>query len=107
VGLTEKRAKEKGLKFKVGRFPFTASGKARAASETAGFVKVLVGEEHGEILGAHVLGATGTDMIATLTLAISAELTDQEILSTVHAHPTFAEAIKEAVADAHGEAIDI
>jgi dihydrolipoamide dehydrogenase len=107
VGLTEERAREQGQKFKVGRFPFKASGKARAASETEGFVKVLVGEPHGELLGAHVLGGASTDMISTLTLAMTSELTSDEILSTVFAHPTFAEAIKEAVADAHGEAIDI
>ncbi len=107
VGLTEKKAKELGLKFKVGRFPFMASGKARAASEMDGFVKVLVGEPHGQILGAHILGGTSTDMIGELALAMNGELTTDEILSTVHAHPTFYEAIKEAVADAHGEAIDI
>jgi dihydrolipoamide dehydrogenase len=107
VGLTEKRAKEAGLKVRVGRFPFAASGKARAAGETAGFVKVLVGEEHGELLGAHVLGGASTDMIAELTLAMTAELTDDEILATVHAHPTFAEALKEAVAQARGAAIDV
>ncbi|MFI5289276.1 MAG: dihydrolipoyl dehydrogenase [Polyangia bacterium] len=107
VGLTEAKAKAAGLKFKVGRFPFSASGKARAAAETEGFVKVLVGEEHGELLGAHLLGGTSTDLIATLTLAMTAELTSDEILSTVFSHPTFSEALKEAVADAHGEAIDL
>ena len=107
VGLTEERAKKEGLKFKVGRFPFKASGKAMAASETEGFVKVLIGEPHGEILGAHFVGGAATDMVATLTLAKTAELTADEILTTVFAHPTFAEAIKEAVADAFGEAIDI
>lgn len=106
VGMTERQAKEAGLSFKVGRFPFRASGKGVAASEMDGLVKVLVGE-HGQLLGAHVLGGTGTDMIAALTLAMTSELTDEEIASTVHAHPTFSEAIKEAVADAHGEAIDI
>jgi len=107
VGLTEAKAKEKGVKYRVGRFPFKASGKAMAASETEGFVKVLVGAEHGELLGAHILGGASTDMVATLTMAMTAELTADEILSTVWAHPTFAEAIKEAVADAYGEAIDI
>jgi dihydrolipoamide dehydrogenase len=107
VGLTEKKAREQGLKFKVGRFPFKASGKAMAAAETEGFVKVLIGEPHGELLGAHVLGGASTDMVSTLTLAMTTELTSDEILSTVFAHPTFSEAIKEAVADAHGEAIDV
>jgi dihydrolipoamide dehydrogenase len=107
VGLTEKRAQEQKLKYKVGRFPFSASGKARAASSTDGFVKVLVGEPHGELIGVHVLGGAATDMIATLTLAMRAELTADEIMATVFAHPTFSEALKEAVADAHGEAIDL
>jgi dihydrolipoamide dehydrogenase len=107
VGLTEKRAKELGLDYRVGRFPFKASGKAMAASETDGFVKVILGAKHGEVLGAHVIGGAATDMVATLTLAKTAELTSDELLSTIFAHPTFAEAIKESVADAYGEAIDI
>lgn len=107
VGLTEAKAKAAGFKFKVGRFPFKANGRAMATSSTDGMVKVLVAEPHGELLGAHVVGGSATDMIATLTLAMSNELTDDELLSTVFAHPTFAEAIKEAIADAHGEAIDI
>jgi dihydrolipoamide dehydrogenase len=107
VGLTERAAKERGLKFKVGRFPFLANGRARASSATDGFVKVLVGEPHGEILGAHILGGTSTDMLATLTLAMSAELTADEILSTVFMHPTFSEAMKGAIEDAYGEALDL
>ena len=107
VGLTEEKCKEQKLAYDVGRFPFKASGKAMAASHTTGFVKVILGKPHGELLGAHILGGASTDMIATLTLAISNELTIDELLSTVFAHPTYAEAIKEAVADAHGEAIDL
>jgi dihydrolipoamide dehydrogenase len=107
VGLTEKKAKELGLKFKVGRFPFTANGRARASSATDGFVKVLVGEPHGELLGAHIIGGASTDMLATLTVAMSSELTADEILSSVFMHPTFAEAMKGAVEDAYGEAIDL
>jgi len=107
VGLTEKRAKEQGLKYKVGRFPFRASGKARAAGEVEGLVKVLIGDPHGELLGAHILGGASTDMISTLTLAMTAELTHDEIAATVFAHPTFAEAMKEAVEDAYGKAIDL
>jgi dihydrolipoamide dehydrogenase len=107
VGLTEKKAKEAGLKFKVGRFPFAANGRARASSMTDGFVKVLVGEPHGELLGAHILGGASTDMLATLTVAMTAELTADEILATVFMHPTFAEAMKGAVEDAYGEAIDL
>jgi dihydrolipoamide dehydrogenase len=107
VGLTEKKAKEQGLKFKVGRFPFTANGRARASSATDGFVKVLIGEPHGELLGAHILGGASTDMLATLTLAMTSELTADEILATTFMHPTFAEAMKGAVEDAYGEAIDL
>jgi dihydrolipoamide dehydrogenase len=107
VGLTEKKAKELGLKFKVGRFPFVANGRARASSATDGFVKVLVGEPHGELLGAHILGGASTDMLATLTVAMTAELTADEILSTVFMHPTFSEAMKGAVEDAYGEALDL
>jgi dihydrolipoamide dehydrogenase len=107
VGLTEKKAKEQGLKFRVGRFPFTANGRARASSMTDGFVKVLVGEPHGELLGAHIMGGASTDMLATLTVAMTAELTADEILATCFMHPTFAEAMKGAVEDAYGEAIDL
>jgi dihydrolipoamide dehydrogenase len=107
VGLTEDKARAQGLDIKVGRFPFKASGKAMAASETDGLVKVIVGAKHGEILGAHVVGGAATDMVATLTLAKTAELTTDELLATVFAHPTFSEAIKEAVADAYGHAIDL
>ncbi len=106
VGLTEKAARAAGLEIKVGRFPLKASGKARAVGETDGFVKVIVGK-HGELLGAHLLGGTATDLVAELTLAMSSELTTDEIVATVHAHPTFAEAIKEATEDAFGHAIDI
>ena len=107
VGLTEKKARELGKKVKVGRFPFSASGKARAAGEPEGFVKVVIDEQHGEILGAHVIGGASTDMISTLTLAMTAELTSDEVRATVFAHPTFSEALKEAVEDAYGQAIDI
>ena len=107
VGLTERAAKEKGLKFKVGKFPFTASGKARAIGENEGFVKLLVGEPHGEILGAHIIGSDATEMIAELGLAIAGELTYDEIVSTIHAHPTLSEAVFEAAHVAHGTAIHI
>jgi dihydrolipoamide dehydrogenase len=106
VGLTEKQARERGEEFKVGRFPLKALGKARAAGETEGFVKVLVGR-HGELVGAHLLGGDATDLVAELGLMKAAELTTDEALAAVHAHPTFAEAVKEALADATGEAIDI
>lgn len=107
VGLTERAAKEKGLKFKVGKFPFLASGKALAVGESEGFVKILFGEPHGEILGAHILGADATEMIAELGLAIEMEATRDEIISTIHAHPTLSEAIHEAAEQSHGHAIHI
>lgn len=105
VGLTERAAKEKGIKFKVGKFPFMASGKARAIGESEGFVKLIVGEPHGEILGAHIIGPDATEMIAELGLAIASELTLDEIHATIHAHPTLSEAVHEAVLAAEGHAI--
>lgn len=107
VGLTEKAAKEKGLKFKVGRFPFQANGKALAVGESEGFVKLILGEPHGEILGAHLIGPEATELIAELTLAMNLEATHDEIESTIHAHPTLSEAIHEANAAAHNKAIHI
>ncbi|MSP60637.1 MAG: dihydrolipoyl dehydrogenase [Myxococcales bacterium] len=106
VGLTERQARESGREVKVGRFPWRASGKARTAGETEGFVKVILDAKHGELLGAHLIGGAATELIGELGLARSGELTADEILGTVHAHPTFAEAIKSAVEDAYGEAID-
>ncbi|MGB8356283.1 MAG: dihydrolipoyl dehydrogenase [Chthoniobacteraceae bacterium] len=107
VGLTERAAKEKGLKFKVGKFPFQASGKALAVGESEGFVKLIVGEPHGEILGAHIIGAEATELIAELGLAITLEATQEEIEATIHAHPTLSEAVKEAAEQAYGHAIHI
>ena len=105
VGLTERAAKEKGLKYKVGKFPFMASGKALAVGEPEGFVKLLVGEPHGEILGAHIIGADATEMIAELGLAITLEATYDELVATIHAHPTLSEAVHEAAHASHGQAI--
>jgi dihydrolipoamide dehydrogenase len=107
VGLTERAAKEKGLKFKVGKFPFLASGKALAVGESEGFVKLLIGEPHGEILGAHIIGADATEMIAELGLAITLEATYDELVATIHAHPTLSEAVHEAAEASHGHAIHI
>ena len=107
VGLTERAAKEKGLKFKVGKFPFMASGKALAVGESEGFVKLIVGDPHGEILGAHILGADATEMIAELGLAIVMEATTDELIGTIHAHPTLSESIHEAAHAALGHAIHI
>ena len=107
VGLTERAAKEKGIAYKVGKFPFMASGKAQAVGESDGFVKLIVGEKHGEILGAHIVGADATEMIAELGLAISLEATADELISTIHAHPTLSEAVHEAAHAAQGHAIHI
>jgi dihydrolipoamide dehydrogenase len=107
VGLTERAAKEKGLKFKVGKFPFMASGKARAIGESEGFVKVLIGEPHGEVLGAHIIGPEATEMIAELGLAMTLEATWEEIEGTIHAHPTLSEGVREAVEVAVGHAIHV
>ncbi len=107
VGLTERAAKEAGRKFKIGKFPFSASGKARAIGETEGFVKLIIGEPHGEILGAHIIGPEATEMIAELGLAITLEATHEEIEATIHAHPTLSEAVHEATGQAFGHAIHI
>jgi len=107
IGMTEKSAKEAGLKFKVGRFPFKANGKALAVGESDGFVKMIISEPYGEILGAHIIGAEATELIAELGLAITLEATYEEIETTIHAHPTLSEAVHEASAAAFGQAIHI
>jgi dihydrolipoamide dehydrogenase len=107
VGLTERAAKEKGIAFNVGKFPYAASGKARAIGEIEGFVKLILGEPHGEVLGAHIIGSEATELIAELGLAITLEATIDEIEGTIHAHPTLSEMIHEATAQAHGHAIHI
>jgi len=107
VGLTERAAREQGLKFRVGKFPFSASGKARAVGEIEGFVKLLFGEPHGELLGAHIVGAEATELIGELGLAITLEATHEEIEATIHAHPTLSEAVHEAAGQAYGAAIHI
>src|SRR3954471_17728318 len=107
VGLTEKAAKEAGYDIKVGKFPFSASGKATAAGATEGFVKVIYDAKYGEFLGAHMIGANVTEMIAEVAVARKLETTAHEILNAVHPHPTMSEAVKEATAVAYGEATDI
>ncbi len=107
VGLTEKAAKEKGLKYKVGKFPFMASGKALSVGEPEGFVKLLFNEQHGEIIGAHIIGSEATEMIAELGLAITLEATYEDLEATIHAHPTLSEAVHEATSNAFGHAIHI
>ena len=107
IGLTEEKAKEEGVAYKVGKFPFAASGKAVAVNHSEGFVKVLVGEKYGEILGAHIIGSDATELIAEYGLGIKLEATVDEIHQTIHAHPTMSEALAEAAAATHGEAIHI
>ncbi len=107
TGLTEKAAKEKKLDYKVGKFPFTASGKAVASAESEGFVKVISDAKTGEILGAHIIGSEATELIAEYGLAVELEATIEEIHQTIHAHPTLSEAVMEAAAATTGEAIHI
>jgi dihydrolipoamide dehydrogenase len=106
IGLTEEKAREKGYELKIGRFPFSASGKAKATGETEGLVKLIFDAKYGELLGAHLLGSEATEMIAELGLAKNLEATYEEIFKTVHAHPTLSEAVMDAAADAAGESIN-
>jgi dihydrolipoamide dehydrogenase len=107
VGMTEQQAKEAGFELKIGKFPFTASGKAKAAGHPEGFVKLIFDAKYGEILGAHMIGHGVTDMIAEMVLARRLEATGMEIVKTVHPHPTMSEAIMEAAAAAYGEVIHL
>lgn len=107
VGLTEEKAIEQGYAIKVGKFPFSASGKAKAAGAADGFVKVIFDEKYGEWLGCHMIGAGVTDMIAEAVVARKLETTGHEILKAIHPHPTMSEAVMEAVADAYGEVIHL
>lgn len=107
VGLTEKKAREQGLDVKVGKFPFKASGKARAIGETDGFVKLVIDNKYGEIVGAHIVGVEATEMIAELCLARAAGATAKTVLHTMHAHPTLSEGVMEAAADVYGEALNM
>ncbi len=107
VGLTENQAKEKGYEIKVGKFPFSASGKASAAGTKEGFVKVIFDAKYGEWLGCHMIGAGVTDMIAEAVLGRKLETTGHEVLKAIHPHPTMSEAVMEAVADAYDEVIHL
>lgn len=107
VGMTEKKAVEAGYEIKVGKFPFSASGKASAAGAKDGFVKLIFDAKYGELLGAHLIGANVTEMIAELVVAKNLETTGHEIIKSVHPHPTMSEAIMEAAAAAYGEVIHI
>ena len=107
VGMTEAQAKEAGYDLKVGKFPFSASGKASAAGTKDGFVKVIFDAKYGEWLGCHMIGAGVTDMIAEAVVARKLETTGHEVLKAIHPHPTMSEAVMEAVADAYGEVIHL
>jgi dihydrolipoamide dehydrogenase len=107
VGLTEKACKEKGLEITVGKFPFSANGKARAIGHTDGMVKLIFGKEYGELLGAHIIGSEATELLAELGLAMKLEATWEEIAATIHGHPTLSEAVLEAALDSQGKAIHI
>ena len=107
VGMTEPAAREAGYELKVGKFPFTASGKAKAAGHSQGFVKVIFDAKYGEFLGAHMIGANVTEMIAEVVAARKLETTGHEIIKTVHPHPTMSEAIMEAAAAAYDEVIHL
>ena len=107
VGITEKDAKEQGLDIKIGKFPFSASGKASAAGAKDGFVKLIFDAKYGELLGAHMIGANVTEMIAEIVSIRKLETTGHDIIKTVHPHPTMSEAIMEAAAAAYGEVIHL
>ena len=107
IGLTEEKAIEAGYELKIGRFPFSASGKATAIGEREGFVKLIYDAKYGELLGAHIVGAEATELIAELGVAKHLEGTFESLLKTVHAHPTLSESIMEAAGEAYGEAIHI
>jgi dihydrolipoamide dehydrogenase len=105
--MTEKAAREAGYEIKVGKFPFTASGKATAAGARDGFIKVIFDAKYGEWLGAHMIGENVTEMIAEVVVARKLETTGREIIESVHPHPTISEAIMEAVAQAYDECIHL
>jgi dihydrolipoamide dehydrogenase len=107
IGMTEEEAQEAGHELKVGKFPMRASGKALAQDETEGFVKIIFDAKYGELLGCHIIGPEATELIAEVAAAKMLEATYEEIVETVHAHPTIAEAIMEAAADAYGEAVHV
>ena len=104
---TEAEAKEKGYEIRLGKFPFSASGKAQASGASEGFVKVIYDKKYGELLGAHMIGANVTEMIAEIVTARALETTGHEIIKAVHPHPTMSEAVMEASAAAYDEVIHL
>ena len=107
MGLTEKKARESGRELKIGKFPFSASGRALAAGETEGFVKLIFDKETGEMLGVHMAGESVTELLAELVVAHKLEATEAEIIEAMHPHPTLSEAIMEAAGVADGRAIHL
>ncbi|NSW45872.1 MAG: dihydrolipoyl dehydrogenase [Bacteroidales bacterium] len=107
VGLTEKQAIEQGYEIKIGKFPYSASGKAKAAGNSDGFVKLIFDAKYGELLGAHLIGLNVTEMIAELVVSKTLETTGHELIKSIHPHPTMSEAIMEAAAAAYGEVIHL
>ena len=107
VGMNEKAAREEGYDIKIGKFPYTASGKASAAGQKDGFIKLIFDAKYGELLGAHMIGANVTEMIAEMVVARNLETTGHELIKSVHPHPTMSEAIMEAAAAAYGEVIHL
>jgi dihydrolipoamide dehydrogenase len=107
IGLTEKQCQQKGIKVKVGRFPFAASGKAAAIRHQDGMVKLIFGERYGELLGAHMIGPEVTELLAELGLAMRLEATNEELLATIHAHPTLSETVFEATGVAYGQSANL
>jgi dihydrolipoamide dehydrogenase len=107
LGMTEQKAKAAGYEIKVGKFPFSASGKASASGQKDGFVKLIFDAKYGELLGAHMIGANVTEMIAELVVAKKLEITGHELIKSIHPHPTMSEAIMEAAAAAYDEVIHL
>ena len=105
VGLTEEEAIARGYKIKLGKFPFAANGMAAILGERRGLVKIITEQEYGQILGVHIIGPRATSLIPEATLAMKLEVTPEEIVGTMHAHPTLSEAIWEAALDVNGETI--
>jgi dihydrolipoamide dehydrogenase len=105
VGLTEAEAKEQGYDVRVGAFPFGVLGRAKMAGETEGFVKIVADKKYDEVLGVHMIGPRSTELVAEAVLALRLECTVEELVKTIHAHPTFSEAVGEAAHATHGAAI--
>src|SRR5690606_2163861 len=107
VGMTEEQVKAAGIEYQVGRFPFSANGRARASDETDGFVKIIRGKKYSEILGAHIVNGHASELLHELILARTNEYTVEEVDLAIHAHPTLSEAIAEAALDSMGRAVHI